>query len=62
MSAEYATATKEEMEYMHGYADLLAAEAWLANEVTSPDYDGRLDKHISESVNSIVNAKEKGEK
>ena len=53
--------TKEEMEYMHGFADLVAAEIWLASEITKPDYDGHLNRHINESVNAIVNSQEKGE-
>lgn len=56
MSAEYNEPTRKEMEYMHGYANLLMAEEWLVEQILGGD-DDAWDKHVAR-VEAIINGQQ----
>lgn len=56
MCAEYNEPTKAEMEYMHGYANLLMAEEWFVEQILSGD-DDAWNKHVAR-VEAIINGQQ----
>ncbi len=57
MSAEYKDPTDEEMEYMHGFANLLVSEEWLADQILSGSERDLWNEHVAR-IEAIVNGQQ----
>ncbi len=47
MSAEYKEPTNKEMEYMHGFANLLMSEEWLVEQILNGSERDAWNEHVA---------------
>jgi len=61
MSAEYKDPTDEEVEYMHGFDNLLASELWLADQIQSGSERDLYNEHLARLGAIVSGQQEKKE-